>query len=263
MEAFTYIQTKHKLSKARTCKLTGMSRGVLYYQKKMPAKDAALKEIISTVIGNRRIGREKVIALVQKKYTELSASKIRRVYQREGFSLTKHMKRKRHKQVANPIRETFSVNEEWGIDFMSDALESGKKFRTLNMIDHYNRACRGISISNSFPAWRLVEALDEAISFHGKPQRIRMDNGPEFRSKRFQLWLEENNIQWMPIENGKPQQNAIIERFNRTYREDILDAHIFSSIRHAQEITRHWLKEYNGVRPHESLGFLSPLEYAA
>jgi putative transposase len=101
------------------------------------------------------------------------------------------------------------------------------------------------------------------IDTHGKPKRIRTDNGPEFTSKRFQAWLDEKRIKWNPIQNGKPQQNAIVERFNRTYREDVLDAYIFESLQHVQSVTELWIKDYNGCRPHQSLNNLTPLEYAA
>ena len=100
------------------------------------------------------------------------------------------------------------------------------------------------------------------IDTHGKPKRIRTDNGPEFTSKRLQTWLDEKKIKWNPIQNGKPQQNAIVERFNRTFREDILDSQIFDSIENAQAISQEWLEDYNSVRPHQALKNLTPLEYA-
>lgn len=113
------------------------------------------------------------------------------------------------------------------------------------------------------PAVVVIQYLERVIEKHGKPCRIRTDNGPEFRSKAFQKWLSNNSIEWSRIQKGKPQQNAIIERFNRTYREDVLDANLFYTIEHAMQITQNWLQEYNGSRPHEALNYQTPQEYAA
>lgn len=240
-----------------------VSRTSQYYIKKMPQKDAKLKTIIESVIGSSRKGREKVIRLVQKNHPHISSSKIRRVYEREGFSLYKRLKRRVRQQVANPITIPLKANEEWAMDFMSDMLENGRKFRTFNVVDHFNRSCKGIYAAHSLPAIRVVEFMERIIEKQGKPKRIRTDNGPEFRSKRFQLWMKANNIEWSPIQNGKPQQNAIVERFNKTFREDVLDANLFSSIDHAQQLADDWAKDYNEERPHQALGYKTPKEYAA
>lgn len=229
----------------------------------MPQKDALLSEIIKKTVGTQRIGREKVIRKVQKAHPALSGSMIRRVYQKGGFSLFKRMRKRRPNQPANPIDIPLEPFEEWAIDFMSDSLVNGRSFRTLNVIDHFNRACMGIYISTSIPAKHLTTQLEQMIELNGKPQRIRTDNGPEFTSKHFQLWLQKNSIQWQPIQPGKPQQNALVERFNRTYREDVLDAHLFKSIEEAAQITSQWLEEYNYKRPHQALDYKTPMEYAA
>jgi putative transposase len=259
-----YIRGAHeKVSHAQACRLAGCSRSGMYYTKKMPLKDEELKALIVKVIGKRRIGRQKVITLVQRIDPTIGASRIRRVYQNMGLSLRSRLRKGRIKKVANPIEMTFAKNEEWAMDFMSDSLSNGRQFRTLNIVDHFNRECLGIQAGHSLTACKVIAYLELMIDTHGMPKRIRTDNGPEFTSKRFQAWLDEKKIKWNPIQNGKPQQNAIVERFNRTYREDILDAHIFDSIAEVQTITSEWIADYNGFRPHQSLNNLTPLEYAA
>ena len=228
----------------------------------MPEKDKYIKELIQEVIGTSRKGREKVIRLVQRKHPEIGSYKIRRVYEKYGFSLSKKLKRRIKNNPANPIEIPVKSNQEWAMDFMSDALADGRKLRTLNIIDHYNRECKGLKISLNFPARRLTEELDKVIEKYGKPEGIRTDNGPEFRSKTFQIWLFENGIKHIRIQKGKPQQNAVIERFNKTFREDILDAEIFKSIEQAQLIADDWVKDYNTLRPHQSLNYQTPVEYA-
>lgn len=229
----------------------------------MPAKDAVIKEAIQSVIGASRKGRTKVIKLVQKKYPALGDSKIRRVYEREGFSLSKKLRRRIKDNPANPISIPLAANQEWAMDFMSDALGNGRMIRTLNIIDHFNRQCKGLEVDFNLPARRVIEIVERAIERYGKPASIRTDNGPEFRSKRFRLWMKNNHIKWSRIQKGKPQQNAIIERFNKTYREDVLDANLFHSVEHANEVTTNWVEDYNHNRPHQSLNYQTPMAYAA
>jgi putative transposase len=200
---------------------------------------------------------------MKKNYPDIGSSRVRRVYENSGFSLSKKLRRRIKNNPANPIEISFSKNQEWAMDFMSDALACGRKIRTLNIIDHFNRECMGISIGTNMPARVVIKELEKVIECAGKPKRIRTDNGPEFRSKLFQKWLTQNEIEWSRIQKGKPQQNAIIERFNRTYREDILDANLFYSIQQAIEITDKWIEEYNCERPHQSLNYQTPSSYAA
>ena len=229
----------------------------------MPVKDLVVKSAIEEVMGVSRLGRKKVIVKVQKRYPDLGASRIRRVYEKEGFSLYKRMKNKRLDNPSNPIEVPLAPNVEWAIDFMSDSLANGRKFRTLNIIDQYNRKCLNIAIDFNLPSNKVIQIIQQTIDEHGKPCGIRTDNGPEFTSSLFQEWLLKNDIEWIKIQKGKPQQNAIVERFNRTYREDILDANVFFSLTHVYEITKPWKEDYNQERPHESLNFCTPNEFAA
>ncbi len=229
----------------------------------MPEKDIIIKQAIDKVIGTSRKGRIKVIKLVQKLHPEIGSSRIRRVYEHSGFALSKKLKRRIKDNPANPIEIPFVNNEEWAMDFMSDALFDGRKIRTLNIVDHFNRKCLGIKIGFNMPARLVIQALEQVIELHGKPKRIRTDNGPEFRSKLLQKWLTKHGIAWSRIQKGKPQQNAIVERFNKTYREDVLDANIFMSIAHVNEVTQIWIEDYNNKRPHQSLNYQTPSNYAA
>jgi putative transposase len=239
------------------------SRTRFYYERKIPLKDASIRQAIESVIGKTKKGRNKIIRLVQKDHPHLSASKIRRVYVKEGFSLFKKPRMRMKNNPSNPIMVPLQRNEEWAIDFMSDVLTNGRQFRSFNVIDHYNREALGILTELSIPARKATQFLDRLFEIHGKPKRIRGDNGPEAMSKWFRLWLQKNSIEWSAIPKASPQQNAIVERFNRTYREDVLDANIFFSIEHARQLTDAWLIEYNTVREHEALGYKTPASYAA
>ena len=204
-----------------------------------------------------------MIVNLLKSYTELSASKIRRVYQNQGFSFWKRLKKRRYDNPANTIAVPLKQNIEWAMDFMTDVLINGNKFRTLNIIYQYNRTCLRIEIQSSMTAWRVIITLNQVIEKYGKPSGIRTDNGPAFTSHLFQNWLEETKIEWVKIQKGKPQQNAIIERFNRTYREDILDVNLFRTLDNVRDLTQTWMEEYNNERPHEELNYQTASEYAA
>ena len=218
-----------------------------------------MKEAIESEMGSSRKGRNKIIRLVQKKYPQLSASKIRMVYGKEGYPLTRKYRKRVKKHPANPIQAPLERNQEWAVDVLQDV----RQFRIFNAIDQFNRQAIGILPAFSIPARKVTAFLNLLIERYGKPAAIRSDNGPEFTSKWFQLWLDNNKIQWSPIQKGWPQQNALIERFISTYREAVLDAHLSYSIDLASDITEAWLEEYNNEREHEALGYQTPVSYAA
>jgi putative transposase len=150
------------------------------------------------------------------------------------------------------------MNVNWSMDFMSDALINGRSFRTVNIIDDCNREVIGIKASLSLPAIRVTEYLDQIARERGYPMKLRLDNGPENISKIMVSWAKKHHVHIHYIQPGKPAQNAYIERFNRTYREEVLDMYLFRDIKEVQAITDKWMDEYNNERPHESLGNLTP-----
>ena len=262
-QCVSYAKQKYPISHSRACKLINCSRTNSYYAKRMPVKDEPIIEIIKQVIGTSRKGRGKVIPIIQRTYPQWSKSKIRRVYEKQGFALMKRMKKRIRNNPKNPAIVPMKPNEEWAIDFMHDSLINGRTIRSLNIIDPFNRECKGIYIRHNLPAVRVIELLEQAIEKYGKPSFIRTDNGPEFISKRFQLWLKNSQIGWCKIRKGCPQENCFIERFNKTMREDFLDANLLYSIDQSNELAEYFRKDYNEVRPHESLNNLTPVEYAA
>jgi len=155
-----------------------------------------------------------------------------------------------------------AANQSWSLDFMSDSLSSGRAFRTLNIIDDFNREVLWIEIDTSLPAERVIRTLDMIASWRGYPKQIRMDNGPELISQKMAQWADDHSVELAFIQPGKPSQNAYVERFNRTFREAVLDAYLFSSLHEVRDITEEWIEEYNAIRPHEALGNLSPYQYA-
>ena len=147
------------------------------------------------------------------------------------------------------------------MDFMSDALLTGRKIRVLNVMDDYNREALCVEADVSMTAERVIRTLEDLIDWRGKPEQIRVDNGPEFRSAAFTDWCSKKQIVVKFIQPGKPMQNGFIERFNRSYREEVLDAFLFSELSQVKILSEEWMEEYNNIRPHESLNGLPPIKY--
>lgn len=147
------------------------------------------------------------------------------------------------------------------MDFMCDTMVDGRKFRTFNVIDDCTREVLAIEVDTSLCSKRIIRTLNQIIEHRGKPALIRTDNGPEFRSKNFEQWAKENKITIQYIQPGKPMQNGYIERFNRIYRQAVLDAYLFFDLDEVRILTNEWIKEYNERRPHEALGNRTPMEW--
>lgn len=162
---------------------------------------------------------------------------------------------------AIPITIPQQPNQTWSIDFMSDSLTSGRRFRTFNVIDDFNREGLGIEVDTSLPTQRIIRVLDRIAAQRGYPKAIRCDNGPELRSSVLSDWAKHHRVKINFIQPGKPTQNALIERFNGTYRREILNVYAFSHLDEVRALTDNWLDEYNQIRPHNSLGNISPKQY--
>ena len=184
--------------------------------------------------------------------------RVYRVYKAMKLNLPRRTKRRLPQRVQQPMMVAARPNAEWSMDFMSDTLYQGRRFRTLNILDQGVREVLDIVIDTSIPGRRVVRTLDRLVEWRGRPEAIRVDNGPEYLSQIFADWCRHNSVTLNYIQPGKPNQNAYIERFNRTYRHEVLDAYVFESLRQVRRITRHWIHEYNEERPHDSLGKIPP-----
>ncbi len=188
--------------------------------------------------------------------------RVLRVYRNMQLNLRRKRKRRLPSRIKEPLQQTQMINQTWSMDFMSDALTYGRKFRVLNIIDDFNREALAVEADFSIPGERLVLVLNELIDWKGKPNAIRVDNGPEFLSKIFTRWCKLNGIKIKYIQPGKPVQNAYVERFNRLYREDVLDAYMFENIRQVRVLSEKWMEDYNQLHPHKSLSGMSPVQFA-
>jgi putative transposase len=188
--------------------------------------------------------------------------RIRRVYRNLCLNLHRKPKKRLAARTALALGVPALSDQTWSLDFMSDSLSSGRAIRTLNIMDDYNREALWIEVDTSLPAERVVRVLENLLLWRAVPKQIRMDNGPELISHRLEGWAKEKQIELLHIQPGKPAQNAYIERFNRTFREEVLDAYLFDTLEEVRTITERWLEDYNTIRPHEALQGVSPRQFA-
>ena len=167
------------------------------------------------------------------------------------------------REKPEPLAVPEMINDSWSMDFMHDQLNDGRSYRLLNVIDDFNREGLGIEVDFSLPAERVIRSLDQIIEWRGKPRSIRCDNGPEYISGKLSAWAEKREIKLAFIQPGKPQQNAYIERYNRTVRYDWLAQYLFHSTEEVQDYATRWLWHYNHERPNMGLGGITPQQKLA
>jgi putative transposase len=185
-----------------------------------------------------------------------------RVYCQLRLNLPRRHKRRLPPVARQPLVAPVVKNQMWALDFMQDALYTGRAFRTLNVMDESNREALAIEIDTSLPSGRVIRVMEQLGELRGLPAAIRVDNGPELRAQVFVDWCEAHGIEMRFIQPGEPQQNAFVERFNRTYRHEVLDAYVFDSLEQVRLISEGWLRLYNEERPHRALGRLPPARFA-
>jgi len=187
--------------------------------------------------------------------------RIHRVYCDLRLNLKRRTKRRVPHRLRRPLQAPPALNRTWALDVMSDALYDRRRFRVMTVIDEGNREALALEIGTSLPAARVSRVLAELVALHGHPNAIRVDNGPEFLAEVFVEWCATRGIGIHDIQPGKPDQNAYIERFNRTYREEVLNVYLFASIEEVRAVSERWLLTYNHERPHDSLGEMPPLTF--
>lgn len=243
--------------------MLALSRSVFRYQRRKRDDEEISQELLGLASCKPRWGFGKMADYLEHQGHQWNRKRIHRIYCELHLHLRVKPKKRLPKRIPQPLSQPDNANQSWSLDFMSDSLASGRAFRTLNILDDFNREVLWIEVDTSLPAARLVRILDTLIAWRGCPTQIRMDNGPELISHQLETWAKQHGIELAHIQPGKPAQNAYVERFNRTFREDVLDAYLFSSLEEVRRIVESWIEEYNGVRPHEALQGFTPYQFAA
>lgn len=261
-EAVDILLDEEQLSLRKACIIVGIPRTTYNYKAK-PKNDAPVQEVLTALTEKHvDIGFWQAYHRIRNRGHQWNHKKVYRIYTDMKLNFRRKSKRRLPVRVLEALSVPAAPNEVWSIDFMSDALTDGRRFRLLNVIDDFNRESLVIDIDTSVPARRVIRALERLVAERGTPMCIRCDNGPEFISCLLQEWCESRNIRLLYIQPGKPTQNAFVERQNGSIRRGLLNAYLFSSLAEVRIMAEEWRTDYNLERPHKSLGYLSPVLYA-
>jgi len=242
----------------------GISRTAYQYKRKAK-DDSDLHEALTALTTKHpSIGFWQCCYRLWNKGCPWNHKRIYRVYTEMKLNIRRRSKKRLPERVKQPLSVPTAPNQVWSIDFMSDSLTDGRRFRLLNILDDYNRESLAIEVDTSLPSLRVIRVLERLIRERGKPANIRCDNGPEFISHKLEEWCshESRKIGLQFIQPGRPMQNAYIERKNGSMRRELLNAYLFNSLTEGRALSEEWRMDYNTQRPHKSLGYLSPLKYA-
>jgi putative transposase len=258
------LRCDYDVSRQRACKVMMLQRSVYYYK---PTRDdqLALRMKIKDIAAVRvRYGYKRIYVLLRREGWSINHKRVYRLYKQEGLSL-RHKKPKRRVSAINRVLSPVAVekNECWSMDFVADQLFNGRRIRALTIVDNFSRECLNITVNYSLRGDDVVNVMCYILrELKRIPKRIKVDNGSEFISKVFDKWAYENNVLLDFSRPGKPTDNAYIESFNGSFRDECLNAHWFMSLEDAQEKIELWRQDYNEFRPHSALNNMTPNEFS-
>jgi putative transposase len=257
-----FAREKFGLSERRACELSEIDRSSYRYQPQPDRNIELRKNLIELARQRPRFGYRRLAVLLELKHGEkVNPKRLHRVYRLAGLSVRRReRKRLERSGVGMPLLSR--PNQEWSLDFVSDALATGRALRALTVVDGFTKESPVIEVDMSLSAPRATRALDTVIAERGTPERIRIDNGPEFTSRCFVAWAEQRHITLVYIQPGKPVQNSFIESFNGRFRDECLNANWFENLADARRKIEAWRVDYNQQRPHSSLAYRTPEEFA-
>ena len=242
------------------CHCLNISVATYYYKPRLSAANQQIADwLLRLTTANKRWGFGLYyLYLINVKGFGWNHKRVYRIYCELSLNLRIKPKKRLYRETPEPLSVPTAINEMWSMDFMYDQLGGGRSFRTFNVIDDFNREGLGIEVDFSLPAAHVIRALNQIIEWRGRPCTIRCDNGPEYVSELLATWAEKRGIGLQFIQPGKPQQNAYVERYNRTVRYDWLNQYIFEEIEEVQEAATAWLWTYNNERPNMAIGGITP-----
>ena len=255
--------TESGCSTRRACELISLNRSTYQYKVRVNPEDELLKKRLRELALQRpRFGSPRLTVLLRREFGPVNHKRVERLYAEEKLQVPVRRKRYRRKTIrAIPLLVPTQADERWSIDLMSDSLADGRRFRTLNIVDDFNRECIAIEVDTSIPGARVARVLEQLGQIRELPRTMVLDNGPEFTSKAMLLWSENSDVRLHFIEPGKPSQNAFVESFNGKFRDECLNENWFDGMQDARKKIEMWRVDYNTQRPHRSLRQLTPFEY--
>jgi putative transposase len=255
---------KYDVSERRACRVVGLNRSTLRYRSNRREPAGLRERLREHAARRRRWGYKRMTVLLRRDGFEVNHKRVYRIYRDE--KLLVHLRRRRRRCAALArvvLSKAQRPNQQWAMDFMSDTLASGRRFRVFTLVDHFTREGIAVDVAHSLPSRRVVEVLDRVCAERGYPELIVIDNGPEFISKTLDAWAFLHGVQLHFIRPGKPVDNAYCESFNGRFRDEFLNENWFLGIEEASRDAEAWRIDFNEVRPHTSLRYKTPKEFAA
>lgn len=260
-KAVVQLMKIFQVSQRRACDVLQIDRSTVRYQSRR-SDDVDLRDAIKRVSRERRrFGYRRIHVMVAREGFEVNHKKVRRIYTEEKLQVRRRGGRKRALGTRKPMVLPDGPNQRWSLDFVSDALTDGRRFRILTVVDDFSRENLVLAADTSLSGLRVTLELDRVIAERGMPRTIVSDNGTEFTSMAILKWVQETGIEWHYIAPGKPQQNGFIESFNGKLRDECLNETLFGTLGDARETLEEWQDDYNWRRPHSALGNLTPMEF--
>ena len=258
--AIGQMRGEYAFTERRACALMLVAVGTYRYRSRR--SDEPLRARREELAREKpRFGYRRLHVLLGRSGERVNHKRVHRLYREAGLMI-RRKKRKHCVRTGKPLVERTAANQEWALDFVHDAVECGRTIRVLTVVDAYTRECLALEVDTSFASRRVTRVLEEVIRQRGVPQAIRCDNGPELTSRHFLAWSIERRIELLHIQPGKPTQNGRLESFNGRLREECLNLSWFQNLFDARRKIAAWRKEYNEERPHSSLGYRTPKEFA-
>jgi putative transposase len=258
----SYVEVEYEMSERHACRLLGFGRSTHRYRARKD-RDAALRKRLKELAAKRmRFGYRRLTAMLLREGMPANHKRVYRLYREEGLAMRIRQRRRIRWSGVLVKPAASQPNERWSMDFVSDCVSTGKVIRMLTMVDVCTRECPAIEVDTSLGGLRVRRVLDRIASERGLPEAIVLDNGPEFRGRALAAWSEQRGVRLEFIQPGKPAQNAYIESFNGRLRDECLNANWFTSLSDARRKVETWRLDYNQQRPHSSLDYLPPAEFA-
>jgi putative transposase len=258
-----FLRVAYDVSERHACRAIRVPRSSYRYRS-IKHPDTPLRMRLRELAATRiRYGYRRMYIVLRREGWRVNHKRVYRLYCEEGLHL-RAKRPKRRKMAAHRAHrpDATSMNESWSMDFVSDGLFNGRRFRSLTVVDNFSRECLGIWVDESIKGDDVVRFIKRLALKRGAPERVFLDNGPEFIGKALDKWAYQHQVTLDFSRPGKPTDNAVIESFNGSFRDECLNAHWFLSLQDAREKIESWRIEYNTFRPHSSLGDLTPSDFA-
>jgi putative transposase len=262
-EAVAHLCKVHGVSQRRACRTLGVDRTSIRYRYRRGDDHAVRARLRELATVRRRFGWRRLHVLLSREGMHINHKKLRRLYGEERLQVRRRAGRKRALGMRAPMVLPQGPNQRWSVDFVSDMLTDGRRFRILAVVDDFTRQCLCLVADTSLSGQRVARELDLLVVRHGRPLRLVSDNGTELTSMAIRCWSQTTGVEWHYIAPGKPTQNAFIESFNGRLRDELLNETLFTSLAHARVALEQWRRDFNTERPHSALGNLTPAAYAA